>query len=246
MSKVILCDAVELANSLPENSVNLLLTDPPYFGIVDDGWDNQWTSEKHFAEWLCGVFGAFHSRLTQTGSIVFFSCLGKHGSHPIFDIVRMLEGKYFFRQWITWRKRRAYGKSHDYLYTREEILWFSKSSDRTSVTFNIPYTSELRGYDGWDERYKPKSEFKRVSNVFTDIDEGTVIEHTEVMKPFRTAQKPVELMKRLVSTHSVEGDLVVDPFCGTGMTGKACKELKREFVGCDLDAQAIDIAKWNV
>jgi site-specific DNA-methyltransferase (adenine-specific) len=197
---ITICSAEELLCSIPDGSIDLILTDPPYNGIVKSDWDN---ASSH-AEWLSNLFIAYKSKLKEHGSIVFFAALGKHGNHPIFDVVKRMESEYTFRNWITWKKRRAYGKSHDYLYTREEILWFSKSQDRTNVRFNIPYTSEIRGYDGFDKDHPAKSKFKRVSNVWIDIG--------ELFRPTRECEKPLPLMRRLVETHSNPGDTILD-FC---------------------------------
>jgi DNA modification methylase len=74
-------------------------------------------------------------------------------------------------------------------------------------------------------KYPAKSEFKRVSNVWDDIP--------EIMRPKRTAQKPTQLMDRLISTHSNEGDLIVDPFVGFGTTGISALQLGRRFQGSE-------------
>lgn len=236
------CKAEELVDKLEDNSVRLLLTDPPFYGIVSEDWDNQWEDSAQFSSWLYRIFRDYERKLTPDGSIVFFAGLGKHGIHPLFSVVNMMETTYTFRNWITWKKRRAYGKSHDYLYCREEILWFSKSPERKEVVFNIPLLQEKRGYAGFDKKYPAKSEFKRVSNVWTDIEnyipDSTVIEDIpELMRPKRSCEKPIALMERLVATHSNEGDLVVDCFAGTGATGKACENLNRRFIGCDVDKE---------
>lgn len=222
--------------TLTDGSVELLLTDPPYSGITDDKWDNQWSSPAAYAKWLTGLFYAMLPKLTLTGSIVFFGGIGKHGNRPLLFTLAMLEqdDRYTFRNWITWQKRRAYGKSHDYLFCREEVLWYSKRPERTGVTFNVPLLSEKRGYAGFNEKYPAKSEFKRVSNVWTDIP--------ELMRPTRSCEKPVPLMRRFVETHTNPGDLVVDLFVGTGPTRVACLETGRQFAGCDADENAVRMA----
>lgn len=145
-ARVLHLKAEEFLPSLPDGSVNLLLTDPPYYGITDDAWDNQWGSEREFAGWLSDLFLQALPKLSPTGSLVFFGGLGKHGSHPLFRVVTSLEdGGYTFRNWVTWRKRRAYGKSHDYLYVREEILWFSGSRVHPSARASRS-TSRTRTY----------------------------------------------------------------------------------------------------
>jgi DNA modification methylase len=239
---VLPCTADTLLDTLPDASVDLFLTDPPYYGITSDAWDNQWANERAFADWLSAILLLALPKLTPTGSLVFFGGLGRHGSHPLFRVVTALEdGGYTFRNWVTWRKRRAYGKSHDYLYVREEILWFSRSPERTEVTFNKPYTDQL-AIPAFDPKYQSDNPFKRVGNVWTDVD-PVIDDVTELFRPKRSCQKPPKLMDRLVSTHSNEGDLVVDPFSGWGSTGVSSVSLGRKFLGCEAieeDARAAD------
>ena len=59
-------------------------------------------------------------------------------------------------------------------------------------------------------------------------------------------EKPVELMEHFVKTYTEPGDLVVDPFCGTGSTAVACKQLGRRFIGGDTNAEYIEVAKQRI
>lgn len=223
-------DAYDFVSSLDDKSVRLCLTDPPYNGIIKDKWDNQWKTSEDFSEWLSILFLNLLPKLTDDGSLLFFGSLGKHGSHPLFDVVKTLEsGGYQFRDWITWRKRRAYGTEKSYLYIREEIIWLSKSS--TDWVFHKPYTDTLRGYEPYDPDYPTHSPYKRVGNVIDDIN--------EIFKPERVCQKPLKLMRRFVEAHSDAGDLIVDPFTGWGTTGVAAVECGRRFKGSeDIAADA--------
>lgn len=132
---------------------------------------------------------------------------------------------YYYRNWITWKKRRAYGKRYDYLFCREEIIWYSVGSEISGVTFNIPLLPQKRGYDGFNKKYPAKSEYKRVSNVWDDIP--------ELQRPTRACEKPKPLMERLIGTHTDPNDLVVDLFSGTGATGITALSLGRRFLGCE-------------
>src|ERR1700692_18850 len=89
-------------------------------------------------------------RPTPTGSLMLFGGIGKHGEHPFWHLCQEVESFLTYRNMITWKKRRGYGKSHDYLFCREELAWFSKSSEREGVTFNIPLLKEKRGYAGFN------------------------------------------------------------------------------------------------
>lgn len=229
-------DARNFLSSLPDKSVDLFVVDPPYYGIVTDSWDNQWESPVDYAAWLVDLFYLARKKAKPHGSLLFFGGIGKHDCHPLFSVMSLMEDQDLFYHWrfrnfITWKKRRAYGKSHDYLFCREEILWYSVSAERTAVTFNIPLTDKLRGYAGFDKDHPAKSEYKRVSNVWSDIP--------ELMRPERNCQKPIPLLDRIIKTHSNEGDLVVDFFAGWGTTGVSALKLGRRFMGCEaivLDA----------
>lgn len=220
--------AENLICHLDPESVDLVLTDPPYYGVVAEEWDNQWKTEAQFIDWFLSLTGSVRSALKPHASIVFFSGIGpKNPTTYLRQVEGLLKQGYVFRNLITWKKRRAYGKENDYLNIREEIAWFSVSPERTNVRFNIPLTNEERGYAGYNKKYPAKSAYKRVGNVWDDIP--------ELMRPRRTCEKPVPLMERLVLTHSNPGDMVLDLFAGVGVTGVACKRRGRNFVGCDID-----------
>ena len=218
--------ASQFLESIEDSSVDLFLIDPPYYAIVPESWDNQWKSQEHYVTWLLKLVNLAQRKLEPDGSLLMFGGIGKHGSHPLFSLMDSMEMfSWHFRNMITWKKRRAYGKSHDYLFCREEIVWYSKSAERTSVVFNVPLLDVKRGYAGFDKDHPAKSEYKRVSNVWDDIP--------ELMRPERSCQKPLPLIERLINTHSNPGDLVVDFFAGYGTTGIAALGLGRRFLGCE-------------
>lgn len=225
MTYIVSKDVFDFIPLIQDGSVDLLLTDPPYMNIVGDKWDRQWKTVQEYVDWMYRILELMKPKMKEHGSIIFFGGLGTHGERPFWKVIEAVESKnlYTYRNLVTWGKRRAYGKSHDYLFCREEFVWYSMSPERTKVTFNIPLLDVKRGYAGFNKKYPAKSEFKRVSNVWTDIP--------ELMRPERKAQKPIPLMERLVRTHSNPGDLIVDPFAGWGTTGVAALGLGRRFFG---------------
>jgi DNA modification methylase len=218
--------------------VSLFILDPPYYGIVAEEWDNQWSTVDDYVQWMTELLRFTRLKMTDTGSLLLFGGLGRHDEHPYWKLIMETEKFLYYRNVITWKKRRAYGKSHDYLFCREEIAWFSRSVERKGITFHIPLLDEKRGYAGFDPKYPAKSEYKRVSNVWDDIP--------ELMQPTRTCEKPRRLYDRLIRTHSNPGDLVCDFFLGTGQSAAAAIEASRRFVGCDKDEAAIIMALDNV
>lgn len=227
MTYVVNQDCFDFVKSLQDQEVDLVLMDPPYFNIVKEHWDNQWKTVDDYVQWMFDLFMALKPKMKPQSSLVFFGGIGKHNERPLFKLMDKVESINLFqyRNMITWSKKRGFGKSKDYLFCREEIVWYSMSSVRTEVTFNIPLLDTKRGYSGFLKKYPAKSEFKRRTNVWSDI--------SEIFKPTRPTQKPAPLMDVLVKTHSNPGDLVVDCFSGTGATGESALRLGRMFKGCE-------------
>ena len=160
-------DVFDFIPTLEDNSVNLFLIDPPYYKIVKDSWDNQWASIEAYNSWMYSVFVAIKPKMKEDGSVIFFGGIGKHNERPFFKLMDAIESSnlFHYRNLITWGKKRAYGKSCDYLFCREEIVWYSLSPERTKVTFNIPLSKVKRGYPGFSKKYPAKSEYKRVTKI---------------------------------------------------------------------------------
>lgn len=230
----IVCDTAEhFVTTLAPNSVHLLAFDPPYGGIIKKKYDKRWKTDREYGEWLCKLLIAAQPALTPDASVVFFGAIGRHGHRPLFKAMELIEkfSTLTSRDMIAWKKRRAYGVDTSYLFCREEIVWYSASSKRKQIRFNIPLLDEERGYDGFNKKYKAKSKFKRVSNVWADIP--------ELFKTEIECQKPVPLLERIVATHSHPGDTVVDLFCGSGTTKVAANNLGRKFYGCEQEASLV-------
>ena len=100
--------------------------------------------------------------------------------------------------------------------------------------FNVPYLNELRGYEGYNKKYPAKSPYKRRTSVWTDL--------TEIMKgKVHPTEKPQELLKVIIETSSNLGEVVFDPFAGSGSTGLAARSLNRSFVLIEKDKTYFDL-----
>ena len=132
-------DAKDFLPTLKDGSVDLFLIDPPYFKIIDEDWDNQWGSSEEYASCLVGLCTLARQKVKPSGSLIMFQAIGHQQQHPIFQVVSGVEREgWCFRNWITWKRSRAFGKKKDYLYCRDEILWFSASFEKSLVTLRWP------------------------------------------------------------------------------------------------------------
>lgn len=139
--------------------------------------------------------------------------------------------KWYFRNLLVWYKTNPPPRMSktNYVFANEFIVYAIKEKGKPSLsTFNFSsqstmhntfITSALQG----KERLKNK--------------DGTAIHPT---------QKPLSILKKLIEVSSKEGDIVLDPFMGIGSTAIACKELKRKFIGCELDMEYVKIANKRI
>jgi DNA modification methylase len=205
------------------DSIDLVVTDPPYGGILQEAWD--------IAEYIS--IGHTLERILKPGGTAYvWGGIGKPGARPFFKWLATVEHQTALTLYnvITWRKKRGYGKKDDYLFTREECAMLVKG-DKPKV-FNVPLLDEKRGYAGYNKKYPAKSEYLRRTNVWTDV--------TELFKgKIHPAEKPSRLAEIMIETSSSPNDLVVDLFAGSGSTGVAAKKLGRRVVliessGCKM------------
>jgi DNA modification methylase len=207
----------------------LIVADPPYGNIVVNDWDKGVGAEDYI-RWTLKM----QEWLIKGGSAYVWGGIGKPHDRVFFEYLATVEEKtgMTMRNLITWSKRRAYGKSNDYLFTREECAWLI-NGDKPK-TFHIPLLEKERGYAGFNKDYPAKSKFLRRTNIWTDINElfsGKV----------HIAQKPEKLAEIMIETHTKKEDIVMDPFAGSGSTGFAARNKGRRFILIERDTSNFKI-----
>lgn len=213
--KVIRGNCFDVTAKWKAEQIDLVVTDPPYGGMLAEGWDRK---SYYYAIQLL-----LEKLLKPGGTAYVWGGIGTPGNRPFFKWLSTVESSGILTLYnvITWRKRRAYGKKDDYLFTREECAMLVKGEK--PKTFNIPLLDEKRGYAGYNADYPAKSEFLRRTNVWTDV--------TELFKgKIHPAEKPSRLAEIMIETSSNPDDLVVDFFAGSGSTGVAAQKLNRRCI----------------
>lgn len=125
IGKIICGDCKEILPKFPIGQIKLILTDPPYYKIINDKYDNQWNSEGEFLEFQKNWLSQCINLLSDTGSLYFFGSLK---NNILLKTKIWLDKNLIFRNWITWNKpvRMQSGKLN-YVNRREEILYYTKS-----------------------------------------------------------------------------------------------------------------------
>ena len=220
--------------------VPLVYCDPPYGHILPDGWDREIECEGDFVKWMLGWTQLWSEIVLPNAAFYVWGGIGTPGFRPFFRYISKVEGGDFvsgltLANLITWKKKRAYGVSHNYLFTREELAYFIKGDDiKKPRCFNVPLLEEKRGYAGHNKKYPAKSEFYRRTNVWTDV--------TEVMHgKAHVAQKAQRVIEIPIEVHTQPGEWVIDPFAGSGTTGLAAMKLGRRFVCVEKDEATFEV-----
>ncbi len=237
VNKTICGDTFEVLDHLPEKFVDLLIADPPYNLYKEFGGSkfNKMTDDdycEYTEKWVKKIIPL----LKDTASI--YVCCDWKSSLIIGQVLK----KYFtIQNRITWQREKGRGALSNWKNGMEDI-WFATVSK--NYTFNVedvkirkkviaPYRHNGKPKD-WEETEDGKFRNTYPSNFWDDIS----IPYWSM--PENTAhptQKPEKLLAKIILASSDEGDIVFDPFLGSGSTSVTAKKLRRNYVGIEKDEQ---------
>ena len=245
LDQILAGDCIKIMNGLPEGSVDLIFADPPYnlqlkgdlhrpdsslVDAVDDAWD-QFASFEAYDKFSRAWLKAARRILKPNGAIWV---IGSY--HNIFRVGTALQDAGF---WIlndvVWRKTNPMPNFRGMRLTNahETMIWAGKS-DASKYTFNYEALKELN--DGVQMR----------SDWLLPIcNGGERIKDAEGNKAHPT-QKPESLLHRVLVGSTKPGDVILDPFFGSGTTGAVAKRLGRHFIGIEREAAYREVAEKRI
>ena len=242
INQILLGDCVEVMNALPAKCADLVFADPPYnMQLGGDLWrpnmtkvdavNDPWDKFKSFAEydaftraWLT----ACRRVLKDTGTLWV---IGSY--HNIYRMGAVLmDTGYWVLNDICWVKANPTPqmKGTRFCNAHETLLWAKKSVDQKKYTFH--YREMKAGNDDKQMR----------SDWYIPICSGGEREKKDGKKA-HTTQKPEALMHRVIAATTNPGDLVLDPFCGTGTTAAVAKRLGRDYITIDREEAYVCVAE---
>lgn len=235
LNRVVCGDAFEVLKGLPEAQFDLLFTDPPYNLTKEFGTEKfKKSSADVYEAWLDLWLRLCMPLLKPTASV--YIC----GDWRSSAAIQRAGTKYFkLQNRITWEREKGRGAKRNWKNSAEDIWFFTMSDD---FTFNLdtvkmrrkvlaPYTNNGEPKD-WDKSDKGNFRDTHPSNIWTDISVPfwSMPENTE-----HPTQKPEKLLAKIILASSNPGDLILDPFAGSGTTAVAAKKLDRDFVAIESD-----------
>ena len=233
--KLILGDSFEELKKIKKNTVDMIFADPPYFlsgnGISCSGgkmvsvnkgeWDKKiGIEEKHQfnREWIRLCYDV----LKDEGTIWISGTL-----HNIYSIGMALEQEGFkIINNITWRKLNPPPNisCRYFVHSTETILWAKKDIKKAKHKFNYQLMRELNG-----------------GKQAKDVWESSLTKPSEKKCGKHPTQKPMAILEKLILASTDEGDLILDPFNGSGTTGIVANKLKRKYIGIEKEKEYLDI-----
>ncbi len=243
MNRIYKGDCVAATNALPENSVDLIFADPPYnlqlasdlhrpdnskVDAVDDHWD-QFDSFKIYDEFTREWLKAARRVLKKNGAIWV---IGSY--HNIFRVGTVLQDLgYWIMNDVIWRKSNPMPNFRGRRFTNahETLIWATRSEDQKTYTFNYDAMKSL------NEGTQMRSDW-----TIPLCTGGERLKDASGQKAHPT-QKPEALLHRVILSTTKPGDVVLDPFFGTGTTGAVAKMLGRNYIGCEREDSYIKVAE---
>jgi DNA modification methylase len=245
VNTIIQGDCIDVLNRLPEKSVDLVFADPPYnLQLAQELWrpnqtrvdavDDEWDKFPTFAEydefshkWLAGV----RRVLKDTGAIWV---IGSY--HNIFRLGKiMMDLGFWILNDIIWIKNNPMPNFRGVRFTNahETLIWARKSKDQKTCTFN-------------HHAMKMANDEKQMRSDW-NLPLCTGPERCMVNgKKGHSTQKPEALLYRVILATTKPGDIILDPFFGSGTTGAAAKKLNRQWIGIEKEQIYVELARERI
>jgi site-specific DNA-methyltransferase (adenine-specific) len=237
-----------LTKKIEENSIDLVFADPPYnlsgnglhwkgnktggdWFMVNEEWDKMTAPEymQFTRKWIAGC----HKALKDNGSI-YIAC-SYHNIGEVMIVLKQLD--YKINNIITWYKTNAMPNMTRRVFTHatEFVIWAVKGK---GWTFNYEKIKEINPEKQKDGSLKQMRDFWEMPLV-----QGKERLRGGDGKALHPTQKPEEMLKRIILASSNEGDIVLDPFMGSGTTAFVAQKYNRDFIGIERDKKYVEATK---
>lgn len=236
LGRTICQDLFDVLPHLPSHFVDLLIVDPPY--NLDKSFNTnafKSRSATDYASWIDSWLTPL-CRVLKPDASIYICCDWRCSS----AVQQAGERHFTVRNRITWEREKGRGARRNWKNSSEDIWFYTVSRD---YTFNVdavklkrrvmaPYTDDNGKPKDWDKTGNGGFRLTHPSNLWTDITVPfwSMPENTD-----HPTQKPEKLIAKLVLASSNPGDVILDPFVGSGTTSVVAKKLGRSFVGIEVD-----------
>ncbi|MDM8531957.1 DNA methyltransferase [Anaerolineales bacterium HSG25] len=267
MNLILEGDCLDQMRAIDKASIDLIYLDPPFFTerkhklknrerTKEFVFDDVWGSGEVYAEFLRERIELMKELLKEEGSI-FVHC-DKSGQHIVRAILDKVFGNSNFQSEIIWSYKRWSNSKKGLLSSHQNIYFYSKSKrfkfntiyTSYSETTNIDQILQRRTRDQHNKSIYDKDDTggfkhgdKKRGVPLSDVWDIPYLNPKAKERVGYPTQKPLLLLERIIQLVTNKGDLVLDPFCGSGTTCVAAKLLERNYIGIDISSEAIKLTK---
>ena len=270
MEKVLFGDCLDLLKNFSDNSIDLIYLDPPFFtnsiqklktrdGSKEFSYKDIWKNNTEYSDFLYYRLLELKRVLKDTGSI-FVHC-DKNSSHIIKILLDDIFGLKQFQSEIIWYYKRWSNSKKGLLSSHQAIYFYSKTQNfkfKTiytdySETTNIDQILQKRVRDKYGKTIYARD--KNGNTIHSDSKKGVPLNDVweiPYLNPKAKervgypTQKPILLLERIIEIASEEGDIILDPFCGSGTTLIAGKLNNRKVIGIDISEDAVNLTNFRL
>lgn len=232
-------DIYETLKYIPNNFANLIIVDPPYnISKNFNGLKFNEMSNKEYEDYLESWFVSLCDKLKDNGTL--YMCGDWKCSCQMLNVISK---KLTVLNRITWKRDKGRGAKTNWKNNMEDI-WFAVKNPK-DYYFNVeavkvrkeviaPYKDNGKPKDWTEDEDGNKFRMTHPSNIWTDmvVPFWSMAENTE-----HPTQKPEKLIERLILASSKEGDVILDPFVGSGTTSVVAKKLNRRYCGVEINEE---------
>jgi len=224
---VICGDCIDVMKNIPSESVDLIVTDPPYNLSKDYGNNSDNLKFNEYIDFSRKWLAQAKRVLKNSGTIYLF--MGMRYISYIYAILEQ-ELNMRFNSWITWVYTQGIGKTKGFSPRHDDILMFTKSDN---FKFNL------------DAVRAPQKYYRSINNMAGanpgNVWEFSHVHYCQTNRQKHPTQKPEALFERMVLASSDENDIVLDPFCGSGTSVWVCRQINRRAIGIEINSEYINI-----
>lgn len=259
-------DCLSAFSKIETASIDMIYLDPPFFTQKKQSLKNSQGKEYEFSD----IWGSRNEyiffmrerlleikRILKESGTVFLHC-DSTASHYLRVLLDEIFGEDNFRSEIIWSYKRWSNSKKGLLAGHQTIFFYSKTSKYKFNTTYCNYSPTTNLDQILQERVRNedgKASYKRdmSGNIvigkekrgvpLSDVWEIPFLNPKAKERTGYPTQKPIELLERIIKISTDEGDIVLDPFCGSGTTLVAAKLLGRKYLGIDINPSAIDLCK---
>lgn len=263
-------DCLDILPTLHEASIQLIYLDPPFFtqkehalrtrdNATEYRFTDCWASLDEYLAFMKNVLYQCKRVLKDTGSI-FLHC-DKSASHHLRVILDEVFGSIHFQSEIIWAYKRWSNAKKGLLNAHQTIYFYSKSADFTFHTIYVDYSpttnidqilqARMRNGDGKavyqrDENGDVVLAKEKKGVPLSDVWQIPFLNPKAKERVGYPTQKPILLLERIIEIATDAGDVVLDPFCGSGTTLVAAHLLGRAYVGIDCSTEAVALTEHRL